>query len=69
MHQGGKVIGQNTLHMFGTPPSCYCAQENIPISSNVGHVLSTINNNYMNHQYNGSNMFSNQMTQMLQAQG
>lgn len=68
MHQGGKVIGQNTLHMFGTPPSCYCAQENIPISSNVGHVLSTINNNYMNHQYNGSNMFSNQMTQMLQAQ-
>lgn len=58
MHQGGRVVGQNTLYMFGTPPSCTCTQENNPISIS-GHMINNINNNnYINQQWNATPMFS-----------
>ncbi|EFP07377.1 CRE-PUF-8 protein [Caenorhabditis remanei] len=64
MHQGGKVLGQNTLYMFGTPPSCACAQENIPINNlslhlnNMSLHLNSMNNNYLNPNWNAPSMFS-----------
>ncbi|PIC45230.1 hypothetical protein B9Z55_005319 [Caenorhabditis nigoni] len=68
MHQGGRVIGQNTVHMFGTPPSCACTQENIPINNMNIHMMSTMpNNNYLNPNWNANPMFSHNphLTQMI----
>uniref|UniRef100_A0A1I7T751 PUM-HD domain-containing protein n=1 Tax=Caenorhabditis tropicalis TaxID=1561998 RepID=A0A1I7T751_9PELO len=67
MHQGGKVAGQNTLHMFGTPPSCNCTQENHPIGIISGHMLHSVNSNScMNPQWNSSmSMFSPQINKII----
>ncbi|CAI2343160.1 unnamed protein product [Caenorhabditis sp. 36 PRJEB53466] len=58
MHQGGKVIGQNTSYMFGTPPSsCTCnahnAHSTVMNSSSNLNFLST-NNNYLSGQLSDS---------------
>lgn len=60
MHQGGRVVGQNTLYMFGTPPNCVCTQENIPINHMNVHLMSSMhnNNNYLNPNWNANPMFS-----------
>ncbi|CAL2032632.1 CBN-PUF-8 protein [Caenorhabditis brenneri] len=67
MTSGGRALGQNTYYMFGTPPSCTCSQENIPINSLNPHMICGINNNYMNPQWIASPMISHnhQLTQIM----
>lgn len=63
---GGRALGHNTYYMFGTPPSCTCSQENIPINSINPHMIGGINNNYMNPQWYPSMIPHNhQLTQIM----